>query len=58
MREVAVIGLIVHPYSEIAIRKEEIAQVEITDEARCCIRVVAISKLSVEQKAVVEQAST
>ena len=55
--EVAVVGLIVDVNREVAVREDEVTQVEVADEALCGVGVVAITKLSVEEQTVVEQSS-
>ena len=54
-RKIAVVGLIVHAYGEVAVREDEVAEVEIADETLRGIRIVAITELAIEEQAVVEQ---
>ena len=57
-REVAVVGTVVEVQCHIAVRHEEILDVEIADECRRVGgNVVAIAELAVDEQAVVEQAS-
>ena len=57
-REVAVVGTVVEVQCHIAVRHEQILDVEIADECRCVGgNVVAITELAVDEQAVVEQAS-
>ena len=56
-REVAVVCLVVYIDSKIAVREQQIFQVEVADEAGCGIRVVAVAELSVEEQSVVEHTS-
>ena len=55
--EIAVVGLIIHAYGEIAVREDEITEIEVADETLRGIRIVAIAKLTVEEQTVVEQPS-
>jgi hypothetical protein len=54
-RKIAVVGLIVHAYGEVAVREDEVAEVKIADETLRGIRIVAITELAIEKQAVVEQ---
>ena len=51
--EIAVVGLVVDMYAEVAIGEYEIAQVEVADERCCSVGIVAITELPVEDQAVV-----
>ena len=53
--EVAVVGLVIYIHCQIAVGEEQIAQVEVADEACRGVSLVAIAELSVYQKPVVEQ---
>ena len=56
--EIAVIGLVVYLESQVAIGEEQIADVEVTNERGvCCLAVVAIAKLAVDEQSVVKQAT-
>ena len=48
-RKIAVVGLIVHAYGEVAVREDEVAEVKITDETLRGIRIVAITELAIEE---------
>ena len=48
-RKIAVGGLIVHAYGEVAVREDEVAEVEIADETLRGIRIVAITELAIEE---------
>ena len=48
-RKIAVVGLIVHVYGEVAVREDEVAEVKITDETLRGIRIVAITELAIEE---------
>ena len=48
-RKIAVVGLIVHAYGEVAAREDEVAEVEIADETLRGIRIVAITELAIEE---------
>lgn len=52
--EVAVVGLVVHPHSEVSVGVDEVAQVEIADEALGGVGLVAVAELSVEEQSVAE----
>ena len=55
--EIAVVGLVVHAHGEIAVREDEITEIEVADETLRGIRIVAIAKLTIEEQTVVEQPS-
>ena len=55
--EVSVIRLVVHFQSNIAVRQEQVIDVEVTYERCCGILAVAIAELSVYYEAVVEKAA-
>ena len=55
--EISVVGLIVHAHGKIAVREQQIAQVEVADEARRGIGIITIAELSVEEQSVVEQSA-
>ena len=55
--EIAVVGLVIHAHGEIAVREDEITEIEVADETLRGIRIVAIAKLTIEQQAIVEQPS-
>ena len=57
-RKIAVVGLIVHAYGEVAAREDEVAEVKIADETLRGIRIVAIAKLTIEQQAIVALGAT
>ena len=57
-RKIAVVGLIVHAYGEVAVREDEVTEVEIADETLRGIRIVTITELTIEEQAVVEQLAT
>ena len=48
-RKIAVVGLIVHAYGEVAAREDEVAEVKIADETLRGIRIVAITELAIEE---------
>ena len=49
--EVAVVGLVIHPHGKVAVREEQVADVEVADETGGGIAVVAVAKLSVDEEA-------
>ena len=56
--EIAVVGLVIYLHGEVAVGREQIADVEIADERRACRGCfVAVAELSVDEQAVVEQAA-
>ena len=55
--EIAVVGLVIHADGKVAVRIDEIAQVEVSDETLGGIGVVAIAKLTIEEQPVVQQPS-
>ena len=56
--KIAVVGLIINLDGKVAVGKEEVANVEVADEVGVGgVDIIAITKLSVDQKAVVEKAS-
>ena len=57
-REVSVIGLIIHLDGQIATRQEQISDVEITNKGGRSVWVVPVTKLPVDEQAVVQQSST
>ena len=56
--EIAVVGLVIHADGKVAVRIDEIAQVEVSDETLGGIGVIAIAKLTIEEQPVVQQPST
>ena len=58
LREVAVVGLVIHLQCQVAIGVEQVLQVEVADERRVGLcHVVPIAELSVEQQSVIEHTS-
>ena len=55
--EVSVVCLVVDIDGEVAVREQQILHVEVADEVVGCVRVVAITELSVQEQAVIEQFS-
>ena len=56
--EIAVVGLVVDVDAEVAVGEDEVAHVEVADKRLRGIGVVAVTELTVEQQAVVEQTAT
>ena len=57
-REVSVVCLIIYSKREVAIREDEVSQVEVTDETLGGVGVVTITELTIEYQTVVQQSST
>ena len=56
--EITVVGLVVDAHAKVAIRHDEIANVEVADKRCGGIDIVAIAKLAIDEQAVVEHPTT